>query len=426
MRIRSAWALGATVCGALALAPPVSATQHGPGGVRCTIVGTRHADLLRGSKGDDVICGLGGADRIRTGSGNDVAAGGGGADVIATATGDDNLSGGSGNDTLDAGPDDDVVDGGPGADSLDPGTGLDDCGDRDDQDAYVSTACWFAFRIDGMSITPNTVDSSLAPGTALVTVQVTDLSDSVNVGGPFEVTGTPYLDDVSVGLLLPGPLGFLNDSSLPPQSLSLVSGDATHGTWTGPVTIPQNYPTGEYRLYLNLRELMPGATMPGTGQVYGFNWIGPPELAAADLPRSIQQVGSSDPRVQLDDLEISPHVVERSHAYPGTIKIDVGVAKLHGEADSVRVNVDRDVINLWGDGNWSDWGPPGPMRQGTWTVFGSVRDTAPLGVHTISSIDVIDDGEVRTFDTADLIAMGFDPTFEVTPRPQGESPPKSG
>ena len=49
--------------------------------VRCTIVGTQAADVLRGTSHRDVICGLGGNDMILGGRGNDVVYGGPGADT---------------------------------------------------------------------------------------------------------------------------------------------------------------------------------------------------------------------------------------------------------------------------------------------------------------------------------------------------------
>ena len=59
--------------------------------VRCTMVGTQAADVLRGTRRRDVICGLGGKDVILGGRGNDVIYGGPGADTI---------NGGAGTDTL--------------------------------------------------------------------------------------------------------------------------------------------------------------------------------------------------------------------------------------------------------------------------------------------------------------------------------------
>ena len=70
--------------------------------VRCTIVGTQAADVLRGTSHRDVICGLGGNDVILGGKGNDVIYGGPGADTLNGGLGNDTLRGGPGNDTLQA------------------------------------------------------------------------------------------------------------------------------------------------------------------------------------------------------------------------------------------------------------------------------------------------------------------------------------
>ena len=70
--------------------------------VRCTIVGTQAADVLRGTSRRDVICGLGGNDVILGGKGNDVIYGGPGADTLNGGRGNDTLRGGPGNDTFQA------------------------------------------------------------------------------------------------------------------------------------------------------------------------------------------------------------------------------------------------------------------------------------------------------------------------------------
>ena len=85
--------------------------------VRCTIVGTQAADVLRGTSHRDVICGLGGNDVILGGRGNDAIYGGPGADTINGGLGNDTLRGGPGNDTLQAREGRrDVVEGGRGND----------------------------------------------------------------------------------------------------------------------------------------------------------------------------------------------------------------------------------------------------------------------------------------------------------------------
>ena len=85
--------------------------------VRCTIVGTQGADVIRGTRRRDVICGLGGKDTIVGRGGDDVVYGGPGADVINGGLGRDRIFGGGGNDAIyvrDGRRD--AVAGGPGSD----------------------------------------------------------------------------------------------------------------------------------------------------------------------------------------------------------------------------------------------------------------------------------------------------------------------
>ena len=85
--------------------------------VRCTIVGTQGADVIRGTTRRDVICGLGGNDTILGRGGDDVVYGGPGADVINGGLGHDRIFGGGGRDTVHVRDGRrDVVAGGPGND----------------------------------------------------------------------------------------------------------------------------------------------------------------------------------------------------------------------------------------------------------------------------------------------------------------------
>jgi RTX calcium-binding nonapeptide repeat (4 copies) len=79
------------------------------GGRVATVLGTSGRDVLRGSRGPDVIV---------TGAGRDLVRGGRGADRICTGAGRDAISGGRGRDTLV---------GGPGADRIRGGAGRDRC-----------------------------------------------------------------------------------------------------------------------------------------------------------------------------------------------------------------------------------------------------------------------------------------------------------
>lgn len=94
---------------------------------RCTVTGTKRADVLRGTRRRDVICGGAGDDRLIGGSGNDRLEGGSGNDRLVGGSGNDRLVGGSGHDFLSGGSGDDdllardgrpdVVAGGSGVDS---------------------------------------------------------------------------------------------------------------------------------------------------------------------------------------------------------------------------------------------------------------------------------------------------------------------
>lgn len=72
----------------------------GGGGTKCTIKGDSEGNVLRGTSGDDVICGGGGRDTIRGQGGNDIIYGGSGHDDIRGHSGDDRMYGGRGIDVL--------------------------------------------------------------------------------------------------------------------------------------------------------------------------------------------------------------------------------------------------------------------------------------------------------------------------------------
>jgi Ca2+-binding RTX toxin-like protein len=69
---------------------------------KCTISGTKGADVLLGTRRDDTICGLGSNDSVWGRSGDDIIRGGGGNDTIKGQSGTDTLQGDRGYDTLDA------------------------------------------------------------------------------------------------------------------------------------------------------------------------------------------------------------------------------------------------------------------------------------------------------------------------------------
>ena len=92
-----------------------------------TIRGTSGKDILRGTKGDDVIKARGGNDRIRGRGGDDIICAGGGNDRVRANGGDDSVQGGDGRDRIKGGAGNDALSGGPDKDRVDGGSGTDNC-----------------------------------------------------------------------------------------------------------------------------------------------------------------------------------------------------------------------------------------------------------------------------------------------------------
>ncbi len=88
--------------------------------------GTNRGDTLRGTLGDDIICGFGGDDRLFGRGGNDCIAGGPGDDELFGRSGHDTLLGGSGNDELRGGTGNDLLLGRSGDDEMHGGPGDDE------------------------------------------------------------------------------------------------------------------------------------------------------------------------------------------------------------------------------------------------------------------------------------------------------------
>ncbi|MDR2566581.1 MAG: hypothetical protein LBC97_11125 [Bifidobacteriaceae bacterium] len=169
-RVRRGVAAGVGAVLAVTLAPaPAWAVSHGEvfdPARECTIVGTNLGEVLKGTDGDDVICGGGGGDTIKAGAGNDIIYGDGGGDTIYAGPGDDLVYGGDGGDTIKgedgqdrvfgeaggdtvhAGPGDDYLDGGDGGDTLwgeagadviEPGDGADTARGGDGEDRITDS-----------------------------------------------------------------------------------------------------------------------------------------------------------------------------------------------------------------------------------------------------------------------------------------------
>jgi hypothetical protein len=87
--------------------------------------GTAFGDRLVGGDGDDLLKGNGSDDCLEGGTGDDVLDGGDGNDRLAGSSGRDRLAGGTGNDKLTGGKGNDRLIGGPGNDTISPGDGHD-------------------------------------------------------------------------------------------------------------------------------------------------------------------------------------------------------------------------------------------------------------------------------------------------------------
>jgi Ca2+-binding RTX toxin-like protein len=108
----------------------VDCNQPSPGsGLTCTIDyrNATSGQAIRGTDGDDVICGSPYNDAIQGLGGNDVIFGGGGDDSINGGAGNDRIFGGLGNDTIRGADGNDELNGNDGTDITVGDAGTDTC-----------------------------------------------------------------------------------------------------------------------------------------------------------------------------------------------------------------------------------------------------------------------------------------------------------
>lgn len=283
---------------------------------KCTIVGTKGSDELRGTSKRDVICGLGGddtiagargGDLIRGGSGNDVvkagpgadaAYGGSGSDLVEGAAGGDRLFGGDGADTLKGQPQNDRLYGNAGTDRLIGGPGDDllwgllglvGC----DPPIYVDYLVFFNCSSGPNATTTKLLDWSIEP-------QVIDTSQE---DVPMEAKLTLRDDEGA----LPDSVSVTYDNPASPTEFLFmpmfrVSGDGTESTYNINFPFPRGSATGNWSVAM--------VVYLTNGKSTGF---GPQQLAEKGFPTAVTQTGPADlepPRIS--DVSISPTRIDTS------------------------------------------------------------------------------------------------------------------
>lgn len=232
---------------------------------KCTIVGTKHADVLRGTPGRDVICGRGAGDRIRGRGGNDIIRGGAGRDDIEDGPGADRVFGGRGADRMvsgrgSIGPTDrrsDVLHGGPGSDYLSGSFNDKLFGNRGDDDLYGQAlkggpgVDFCAHSFDDLTAL---CEQNREPA-EFIWVRSTSTSLDVSTREATLVIWARLVDDLGVRSLTPT-LTFVDPVTGEELRFTtsgiygLEEGTNRKGVWTTDLTVDEGSPSGEYELKL--------------------------------------------------------------------------------------------------------------------------------------------------------------------------------
>lgn len=177
-------------------------------GETATVVGTEHADDLRGTAGRDVIAGLGGNDVIRGGGGNDLICGGEGDDTISGESGNDQVQAGPGNDRVVGGLGSDVLWGGAGADTIQGSAGNDrlfgEAGDDSlDGNLGADTVNGGQGRDTCLGETKAACESAAPGGLDYSSGTIhREVSDRVEATSDITVTGVGAVGDLNLGLVI--------------------------------------------------------------------------------------------------------------------------------------------------------------------------------------------------------------------------------
>jgi len=338
-------------------------------GLRCTIVGTKHADHLRGTKGNDVICGLGGDDTIDGRGGNDAIDGGSGNDTLTGGSGNDTLIGGSGSDTLTGGTGNDVLRGGSGADKLNGGSGRNTCDpDRTDkvkscQDSTKPVAATW-------TITPTNVDTSTGAKTVTLTAHAID-----------NFSGVKSVQLALVGIGNPVGAGY-------GQPAARVAGTDLDGTWRAQLVVPADSPDGTYRVS--------GVVTDNAGNV-----------AHVDTDTLVAVTGTGDHYApQIMSWRVTPARVDTStsaqtvtvtaHLSDNSSGVSSALFTLDGPNTTTHIPAFGEIATrIAGSG-----------LDGTWQAMFTLPAGTAVGVYTMSISTEDKAGNVEVRDTATSVANG--------------------
>jgi hypothetical protein len=349
----------------LPMSSAFAATQKTSTGLRCTIVGTKHADHLRGTSGKDVICGLGGNDTIDGRGGNDVIDGG---------TGNDTIVGGSGNDTLI---------GGSGADKLDGGTGSNTC--TTDSSDKKPVSCGDTVKPVIASWNVKSVDAATGVKTVTATGRVTDSFSGVK----------------SVRFELDGP-----SNAVYAQTAGRTAGSALDGTWTATITLPANAPVGAYKLAVSAADVAGNSASVNTSSTVTK------AAPAGDVTKPV--VVSWTVSATTVDTSTGPKAETVSaHITDNLSGVKSVQLELDGPGGAVYAQPATLKTGTALDGTWSATiTMPAGAPAGSYTVAATAVDTAGNSIHVVSASPLVT--QTNTGDVTAPVAQDWTVAYKTT------------